>query len=480
MPQLASLSLADKERHLLRVLVVDDNALNLSVLTKLLRKKFAHMLDDAPVAVDSGLKALQLLRENVYDVVLMDIQMPFLSGVDCTQRIRQGADGIIEANRFATVVAVTTATGDEPEALYRRSGFDGLIAKPVRQNAMDELLSPLLSAARDAASEVDVIDVNGSPTMPPLPMSPIDGDRLFFLPTDRKGSDCAPEITKSRNFELLLKEQTRISLHRYGANAMARTGVLPGVSDRRRLRQYDDEASDELDPLAPSRLRELARHRRRPGSLTISQSDLNAQIQREMEAAKLFLPRSRSESQGLGGASAKSVTLCEFASFRDDGTEMTDEPLSPSDDFADRRSLKATFFDRRRSSADDSVGSNSTSFSSEASSSSPLSYSPITSESPSDSPLTPPDLSPPKRCTKLPDERCVPGYTAGGKNSASAYFSPDFTIPPQLAMTAEPCDEQLPEPPSSPQRGRPNLKRQNATGGGSARAPPHVSGMGIG
>ncbi|PWN28735.1 CheY-like protein, partial [Jaminaea rosea] len=136
---------AHADKHLLRVLVVDDNALNLSVLTRLLKKKFSDILDGPPVAVDSGLKALQLLRSNVFDVILMDIEMPFLSGVDCTKRIRAGQDGVLQINRTARIVAVTTAVGDEPEILYRRTGFDGLIGKPVVYDSINELLAPLSS-----------------------------------------------------------------------------------------------------------------------------------------------------------------------------------------------------------------------------------------------------------------------------------------------------------------------------------------------
>ncbi|KDN44747.1 hypothetical protein K437DRAFT_207749, partial [Tilletiaria anomala UBC 951] len=81
--------------------------------------------------VDSGLKALQLLRTGVYDVIFLDIQMPYLNGGDCTRRIRAGKEGILPANRDVHIVAVTTVVGPKPEQVYRAAGFDGCMSKPV-------------------------------------------------------------------------------------------------------------------------------------------------------------------------------------------------------------------------------------------------------------------------------------------------------------------------------------------------------------
>ncbi|CAO1637617.1 unnamed protein product [Sympodiomycopsis kandeliae] len=313
--------------HQLRVLVVDDNVLNLSVLTRLLRKKFSHLLDGAPVAVDSALKALQLLRENVFDVILMDIQMPFLSGVDCTERIRAGQDGVLGANRHVTVIAVTTATGKEPEDLYHKTGFDGIIGKPVNFDVMQELLVPLSAAARDAAAQTRTVDIDGQQVIPAVPVTPLSGQRIFFLPSAHRNSPNAPDITLSADFEALLREQTRNSLKQFGAYAISRTGTVSGASDRRRLREYDNVPSDddlsdqdkdqEASPLAdahhnahlavdspslgtadapesvkadqkqsPATPQQRPDHRRQT-SMTISQSGLHLQLQQEMHAARL-------------------------------------------------------------------------------------------------------------------------------------------------------------------------------------------------
>lgn len=308
----ASAQSRNAQPHPLRVLAVDDNALNLSVLTRLLRTRFSHMLDGAPVAVDSALKALQLLRENVFDVIFMDIQMPFMSGVDATEHIRAGADGILPANQHVTIIGVTTATGPEPEAVYRRAGLDGIIGKPVKVAMMQEFLTPFYAVAQEVSRQIPTFDLEGEQVLPAVPVVPLSGERIFYVPSAHlhRNSPLAPSITLSQNFEDLLKQQTWASLHRFGACALSRTFTTTGLSDRRRLRQYDAEhgqdASNELpaqylapltigaSPTVPNGDDVLSSptstdsdrpSHRRQSSMTFSQNRLRQQLQQQMDAA---------------------------------------------------------------------------------------------------------------------------------------------------------------------------------------------------
>ncbi|CEH11792.1 histidine kinase [Ceraceosorus bombacis] len=87
----------------LRILIVDDDHINLSILSTLLKRRFSALLDGAPIAVDGGLKAIQALRQDVFDIVLLDVQMPGIDGVEVCKRIRTGSDGILAANQTAHV-----------------------------------------------------------------------------------------------------------------------------------------------------------------------------------------------------------------------------------------------------------------------------------------------------------------------------------------------------------------------------------------
>ena len=110
-----------------RILVVDDNASNLMVVTKLLR--------DTKVRVDtalSGADALKKTLEQAYHVIFMDHLMPEMDGIECLNAIRSQAGGL---NRNTKVVALTANSGSDVQALYAKEGFDGYLLKPI--SAMD-------------------------------------------------------------------------------------------------------------------------------------------------------------------------------------------------------------------------------------------------------------------------------------------------------------------------------------------------------
>ena len=246
--------------HSLRILLVDDNHINLSVLSTLLKRRFGHALARPPVSLDSGLKALQLLRTQIFDLVFMDIEMPYLNGVECTRRIRAGEDGILSANRSAHIVAVTTNVGPEPASLYRHVGMDGMISKPVRFHDFQQYLCPLSIEASEAKGSVTPVLVGTEQVLPPMPPIELD-QRLFFVPTANGGMvtsfkssdrDCASPTTEYSNanqFAAMLKAQTSKSLRDRKALSISRTTAR---SEPRRS-SFDSPGSEHL----PSMIRSL-------------------------------------------------------------------------------------------------------------------------------------------------------------------------------------------------------------------------------
>ncbi len=104
------------------VLVVEDNPVNQEVATRMLRKR-GHQVDVAP----NGREALRLLESHSYEIVLMDVQMPELDGVEATRLLRERM-----RERTPTIIAVTAnATSAERERCLS-AGMDGYLAKPVR------------------------------------------------------------------------------------------------------------------------------------------------------------------------------------------------------------------------------------------------------------------------------------------------------------------------------------------------------------
>jgi CheY-like chemotaxis protein len=105
-----------------RVLVVDDHATNLRLIGGVLESQgFAHL------TASDGETALGMLEHEEFDLVLLDIQMPGLSGSEVAKRIRANP---ATANLKLIAVTALAMPGDREEIL--RAGFDGYVAKPFK------------------------------------------------------------------------------------------------------------------------------------------------------------------------------------------------------------------------------------------------------------------------------------------------------------------------------------------------------------
>jgi signal transduction histidine kinase/DNA-binding response OmpR family regulator len=119
-----------------RVLVAEDNVVNQEVIRGLLRK-----FGIAPTIVSGGLEAVEEACRNLYDLVLMDYEMPDLDGCQATKRIR---DYERASGRHATkIYALTAHAMAEFEERTRSAGMDGHLTKPISPSALHELLKLL-------------------------------------------------------------------------------------------------------------------------------------------------------------------------------------------------------------------------------------------------------------------------------------------------------------------------------------------------
>ena len=119
-------------KHPLRLLLAEDNLVNQKVASRIL-ERMGYRTD---VAAD-GLEVLEALQRQPYDVVLMDVQMPNMDGVEATIQIRD----IWPPAEQPTVVAMTAhaLTGDREK--YLKAGMDHYISKPVRIQELLQVLS---------------------------------------------------------------------------------------------------------------------------------------------------------------------------------------------------------------------------------------------------------------------------------------------------------------------------------------------------
>lgn len=114
-----------------KVLVVEDNPINLKVLVIMLRS-----LGLSADTAENGELAVELCNNEKYDLILMDIQMPVMDGNEATERIRK-----LPAFESAVIIAVTAhATGENFLEKCRSYGFDDLIEKPLKKGLLVEHL----------------------------------------------------------------------------------------------------------------------------------------------------------------------------------------------------------------------------------------------------------------------------------------------------------------------------------------------------
>lgn len=114
------------------ILLVEDNKMNQKVIALYARKWKNVRLDIA----ENGLEALKLIKENDYDIVLMDLQMPVMDGFETTATIRSGKAG--KRVSQIPIIVVTADSTDETKKEIFRLGANGYVTKPVNGNLLLE------------------------------------------------------------------------------------------------------------------------------------------------------------------------------------------------------------------------------------------------------------------------------------------------------------------------------------------------------
>jgi CheY-like chemotaxis protein len=114
----------------MRVLVAEDNRINVMLATALL-KKMGHVVDTA----GNGREALEALAAKTYDLVLMDVHMPDMDGLEATRRIRQAEIAGRRKSR-TPIIALTASTLEGDRQICIDAGMDDFLAKPLDPNAL--------------------------------------------------------------------------------------------------------------------------------------------------------------------------------------------------------------------------------------------------------------------------------------------------------------------------------------------------------
>lgn len=148
----------------LKILVVDDNIINQRVVAGLLEKD-NHKI----VTVGSADAALGELKNVTFDVILMDMEMPQIDGVQATQMIRKLPD---PEKSKVTIVAMTGNVGQDDIKRCRDAGMDDYVSKPVNPEALRKMLLQLGKRKYPNQKPVQPKAAD-APAAPPPPQRPI-------------------------------------------------------------------------------------------------------------------------------------------------------------------------------------------------------------------------------------------------------------------------------------------------------------------
>jgi CheY-like chemotaxis protein/HPt (histidine-containing phosphotransfer) domain-containing protein len=122
--------------HSLHVLVVDDAAMNRDITSA-----FLHVAGHRATCVEGGAQAIEAVMETDFDVVLMDVRMPGMDGLEATRRIRALGD----ERGQVPIIALTAQAFTDQIAECRKAGMDSHLSKPFDP---DTLLAAVLRAVR--------------------------------------------------------------------------------------------------------------------------------------------------------------------------------------------------------------------------------------------------------------------------------------------------------------------------------------------
>jgi len=174
-----------------KVLVVDDHSENRDWLMKLLSS-----IGFSVMGADNGETAVRRWAEWNPRLILMDVHMPVMNGLEATRRIKESPGG-----REAIVVALTASALEEDRQTVVQSGADGFIAKPCTEDELLETMRSLLSLDYDYE---EISDANGQSAAAAWTPSP---EKLGQLPSDliREIRDATANGNKKLLDELILR-----------------------------------------------------------------------------------------------------------------------------------------------------------------------------------------------------------------------------------------------------------------------------------
>jgi CheY-like chemotaxis protein len=144
----------------LRVLIAEDNVVNQRLAARLLEKQ-GHSV----AVVDNGRAALTALAQQLFDLVLMDVQMPEMDGLETTAAIRAQEQG---TGRHLPIIALTSHAMQGDQERCFAAGVDAYVSKPMKVDELFAAIDRLCSYEPDPGLPRDHLPNDRAPALKPV------------------------------------------------------------------------------------------------------------------------------------------------------------------------------------------------------------------------------------------------------------------------------------------------------------------------
>jgi CheY-like chemotaxis protein len=129
----------------LRILLAEDNIVNQRLISRIL-EKMGHTV----VVANDGPAALDILSQQQFDLVAMDMQMPVMDGIEPTQKIRLNEPG---TGHYTPIIPITANAFDDDRRKCFEAGMNGYVIKPVSAKALGDEVGRVMALFKESHAE---------------------------------------------------------------------------------------------------------------------------------------------------------------------------------------------------------------------------------------------------------------------------------------------------------------------------------------
>lgn len=197
----------------LNVLIVDDEPYNRKLLSAILNKHQANLSE-----VKNGREAIEEIKRNSYDLILMDSRMPELNGIDATKIIRKSKS---EKLKNIPIIALSAAVSETDQKEYKKAGMNGFLPKPFKEseliNEINKVFDPKKGKSKSAAKEKSTETIEKNLNFSQL-KEISNGDETFFkemlqtfIDETKEGIKKLKESSENKNWKMVAEYAHKIS-----------------------------------------------------------------------------------------------------------------------------------------------------------------------------------------------------------------------------------------------------------------------------